>query len=464
MSFHQFMVPRLNGEEIERDIERYLRLAREGVAGFIVFGGELDSLREGLRKLQKESGAPLIVASDLEQGLGQQVRGGTLFPPAMAVAEAAGDDPSLLRAVFKCMADEARHAGINTILAPVLDVNTNPANPVISTRAFGEEPERVSAVGSEMVRVLRGEGVEACGKHFPGHGDTGMDSHISLPRVEKSLSELEACEVLPFRRAVSAGLGMIMLGHLSVPAMEPSGIPVSLSARAVGYLREKVGFKGIVTTDAMNMGGLEAYGAEEAALMALRAGVDLLLHPEEPERLARVLEDKGRGLDARRLTGFRRTLIPHPMGGRPSGGVALSREVTRRAIRVEGPLRPLQEPFVLILNDDSQEKGLPFIRRMREGFPSLGHLALRSGPEQLPRMRGEVIVAVFSEIRGWKGGTPPWVKRTVRELRERAEIFISFGSRHLIEGAGPKTRIHAWWDSEHAQGATAEMLLRGGIS
>lgn len=455
------MVPRLNGGEIESEIERYIGLVREGVAGFIVFGGELGPLREGIGRLQKESRTPLMIASDLEQGLGQQVRGGTLFPPAMAVAEAAGKNPGLPGAVFKCMAEEARYAGINTILAPVLDVNTNPENPVISTRAFGEEPGRVSALGSEMVRVLRAEGIEACGKHFPGHGGTGVDSHISLPRLDKSLAKLEACEIMPFRRAVDSGLGMIMLGHLSVPAMEPSGMPVSLSARAVGYLREKMGFKGIVTTDAMNMGGLGAYGAEEAALMALKAGVDVLLHPEEPEKLARLLENKMQGLEAAKLAAFRKTLIPRPTGAMPSGGEALCREVTRMAIKVEGPLRPLHEPFVLILNDDVKEKGAEFIRRIRERFPSSGHLTLRSGTEALPMMRGEVIVAAFSEVRGWKGGTSPWVKRTVRKLRDRAEIFVSFGSRHLIEGAGGKTRIYAWWDSEDAQSVAAETLLRG---
>jgi beta-glucosidase-like glycosyl hydrolase len=461
MSFLQFMVPRLNGDEIEGDIQRHLALVREGVAGFIVFGGEIEPLREGIGRLQKESRTPLMIASDLEQGLGQQVRGGTLFPPAMAVAEAAGEDPGLLRAVFKCMADEARYAGINTILAPVLDVNTNPENPVISTRAFGEEPGRVSAIGSEMVRVLRAEGLEACGKHFPGHGDTAVDSHISLPRLDKSLAELEACEMVPFRRAVGSGLGMIMLGHLSVPAIEPTGMPVSLSARAVGYLREEMGFKGIVTTDAMNMGGLGAYGAEEAALMALKAGVDVLLHPEEPERLAGLLENKMQGFNATKLTGFRNTLIPSPTGAMPSGAEALCREVTRRAIRVEGPLRPLQEPFVVILNDDVKERGAWFIRRMREAFPSLGHLTLRSGSQRLPRMRGEVIVAAFSEVRGWKGGTSPWVKRTVRQLSDRAGIFVSFGSRHLIEGACGKTRVYAWWDSEHAQCVAADILLKG---
>lgn len=455
------MVPRLDGKEIEKDFQRYRGLVREGVAGFIVFGGELDSLREGLKKLQGEARVPLIIASDLEQGLGQQVEGGTLFPPAMAVAEAAGEDPGLMRAVFKQMADEARYAGINTILAPVLDVNTNPENPIISTRAFGEDPGRVSAIGSEMIRVLRGEGIEACGKHFPGHGDTGVDSHISLPRLDKTLDELEACEMAPFRAAVGSALGMIMLGHLSVPALDPSGIPVSLSSRAVRYLREKLGFKGIITTDAMNMGGLGAYGADEAALMALQAGVDVLLHPEEPGRLAGLLERAPLEITPERLVRFRETLFRSPSEDWPSGGDAMSREITRKAIRVRGPLRPLHEPFVLILNDDKAEKGTAFIERIKKVFPSAGHLTVRDGSQELPPLRGEIIVAVFSDVRGWKGGAASWIKGAVRELRDRAEIFVSFGSPYLIDGAGPKTGIHAWWGSEDAQRAAAEIVLKG---
>ena len=185
-------------------------------------------LRDGLKELQLISARPLLIASDLEQGLGQHVNGGTTFPPAMAMASAvrkAGTEKahSLLTRLYSAFAQEALYAGINTIFAPVLDINTNPENPIIATRSFGEDPETVSYLGCEMIDIIQGNNVIACGKHFPGHGDTDIDSHISLPVLNKGLSELEGTELIPFRRAVASGVKMIMLGHLSVPAIDPSG-------------------------------------------------------------------------------------------------------------------------------------------------------------------------------------------------------------------------------------------------
>jgi hypothetical protein len=195
--------------------------------------------------------------------------------------------------------------------------------------------------------------------------------------------------------------------------------------------------------------------------MALQAGVDVLLHPEEPGRLAELLERARPEITPERLIRFRETLFQSPSEDWPSGGDTLSREITKRAIRVRGPLRPLHEPFVLILNDDKAESGTAFIERIREVFPSAGYLTVRDGSQELPPLRGEVIVAVFSDVRGWKGGAALWIKGALRELRDRAEIFVSFGSPYLIDGAGSKTRIHAWWGSEDAQRAAAEIVLKG---
>ena len=262
-NYYQFIIPRLNGAEIRKKFASYRTLVKKGVAGFIVFGGELKTLRKYLTELQRESELPLIISSDLERGLGQQVRGGTLFPPAMALASAvksnqqsafSSKDLRLLRDSFRAVAAEAKYAGINTIFAPVLDVNTNPLNPIISVRAFGEDPETVSFLGCEMIREIQGRGLAACGKHFPGHGDTAVDSHLRLPVVSKDLRRLRTDALPPFQRAVKEQVKMIMLGHLKVPALDRSGTPVSLSKKAVGFLREKMKFSGIVITDAMNMG------------------------------------------------------------------------------------------------------------------------------------------------------------------------------------------------------------------
>ena len=164
-NYYQFIIPRLNGGEIRKNFRYYRSLVEKGIAGFIVFGGELKTLRKYLADLQDASVLPLIIASDLERGLGQQVRGGTLFPPAMAMASAVQgiqnskfkiQNVRLLRDSFRAVAAEAGYAGINTIFGPVLDINTNPRNPIISVRAFGEDPETVSFFGCEMIRAVQG--------------------------------------------------------------------------------------------------------------------------------------------------------------------------------------------------------------------------------------------------------------------------------------------------------------------
>lgn len=453
MNFYQFLVPRLAGADIEKNFDRYLGLARKGVAGFIVFGGEVETLREGLKRLQREAPMPLIIASDLEQGLGQQVNGGTLFPPAAAVAQAEKKSSGIARKAFECMAREAAYAGINTIFAPVLDVNTNPKNPIISTRAFSDEPGEVSALGETMIKALMENGVRPCGKHFPGHGSTAVDSHLVLPHVEKSLEELESCELRPFRRAVASGVPMIMLGHLSVPAIEPSGTPVSVSKAAVRFLRDEMGFQGIIITDAMDMGGLGSFSAGEASLMALEAGVDLLLHPAEPERLATELERSGKSFDAGRVETFRRNLPPESASGPPFQLCeALSLETTRDAIVVEGTLKPMKNPFVLVLSDEAED-GSKFVDALRARHPSLGHRLIAEDTESIEVPEGtDVIVAVFSKIKAFKGGSAPWMEKALHSIEGKISVAVSFGSPHLIaslEEGIPK--IYAWWGTDAAQ-------------
>ncbi|MDP2276657.1 MAG: glycoside hydrolase family 3 N-terminal domain-containing protein, partial [Nitrospirota bacterium] len=442
-------------------------------AGFIVFGGELNTVRQGISELQKEADGCLIIASDLEQGLGQHIEGGTIFPPAMAVAKAIKEAPKstvhsqklkLLRRVFKAIAIEARYAGINTIFAPVLDINTNPKNPIISTRAFGEDPESVSFFGCEMIKTFQSHGITACGKHFPGHGDTETDSHIKLPKIKKDLKTLSRTEFAPFRNAVKAGVKMIMLGHLNVPALDLSGIPASLSKKAVSYLRKNLGFKGIIITDAMNMGGIGRYSEEEASLMALNAGVDILLHPTDPDKVVSYL--------GRKVLGVRCQVSGTQLWRKKKAALSitdfernrrLAEKITKMAIKIDGQLNPLRNPLLIIISDDTNEKGKTLYAELKSRYRSLKYLHFKHG-EDLKLggvLRGrELIVAVFSGIRAWKGGPSPWLLKCIRDLKEKAEIFISFGSPYLIDRVGNDTaRIYAYWASEAAQKTVAEILF-----
>lgn len=463
------LIPRLDGTEIEERFDYYLGLVRKGVAGFILFGGKLETVRAKIEDLRKAAGHPLIVASDLEQGLGQQLEGGTLFPPAMALTSALRtmtkrDARRLLGRVFRAMAAEARYAGIDTVLAPVLDINTNPKNPIIATRAFGEDPETVSFMGCEMIRVLRQEGITACGKHFPGHGDTEVDSHAGLPVIGKDLHFLEGHDLVPFQRAIDSGVGMIMLGHLSVPAMDKLGVPSSLSKETVSYLKTTMRFRGRTITDAMNMAGIAGYREEDACLMSLRAGVDLILHPSDPDRCASCLERKA--YVPRRIN----LRTPPEFSLKDGKGVPdfrehreLANDLTEMAIIIEGKFpRCIDKPFLIVLNEDREEKGLIFAEALKKRSPGMKYIVLFPGEDipwrKIPRDAG-LIVAIFSSVRAWKDRAVPWIEKSVSRLQKKVRLLASFGNPYVLHDTGPDAgRLYAFWDSEGAQRAAAKKI------
>ncbi|MGE5299332.1 MAG: glycoside hydrolase family 3 N-terminal domain-containing protein [Acidobacteriota bacterium] len=471
--YYRFLMPRLNGEEIGRNFGHYRSLVRKGVAGFIVFGGRLAKVRKHVYLLQKEAELPLIIASDLERGLGQQIKGGTSFPPAMALAKAAlkkhdhgaAFDLSMFRRACSAVAEEAAYTGINTIFAPVLDINTNPKNPIIATRAFGEEAETVSLLGCEMVKTFQGHGIAACGKHFPGHGDTEADSHISLPVIRRGLSELKKIELTPFREAIAAGVKMIMLGHLSVPALDPTGIPVTLSGKAVEFLRKKMGYNGIVITDAMNMGGIGRYSEEEASLMALAAGADVILHPSDADKVASYLGTRKTRFEAGRLEEFRRCLPCLPEKERPDfrKNSVLSESLTEKALTLSGAFRLEGRSCLVILNDEDDERGALFANRLKKGLRGLKimrvNLSSRESLLTLPE-GAQIIVAIFSETRGWKGGAGDWLYKALSGLAGRADLYISFGSPYLLDRVEGAAKLFAYWDSAAAQEAVAGLLIK----
>jgi beta-glucosidase-like glycosyl hydrolase len=469
------MVTRLDGHEIKKRFSYYRSLVRKGVAGFIVFGGELGTVRTYVQKLQDETEAPLIIASDLERGLGQQLKGGTHFPPAMALAatlkkgrtfDAQGSGARRVRASFMALACEGRFAGINTIFAPVLDINTNPKNPIIAARAFGAEPGIVSFLGAEMIRVLQKNGIAACGKHFPGHGDTSIDSHIQLPVLKQDLKRLRRCELKPFMAAVNAGVRMIMLGHLSVPALDPSGMPVSVSEKAVEFIRREMGYDGILITDALNMGGIGKFSEHEASRLALAAGIDILLHPSDPDRMAAYLAKMHVPFVPDRLLRFRSGLRPAADRAIPPFDQhrELSRRLTEAAISVTGRCRIRRgEPLVIVLNDEDEEKGEIFIRSMEKYFPGTRAVRVRPGSSVPKISKGpdaSVIVAIFSETRAWKGGASGWLQKQAAKCRKDADLYISFGSPYLLDYLGKVPRACAFWDADEAQAALPKVLRR----
>jgi len=269
----------------EEDLEPAARAAREGRIGGIWLPPVLmRSAAEAVRLvnwLQASSTVPLLVGVDAEAGLGSVMGGATHLPTAMALG--AAGDPELTRRAGRVTASEVSACGINAIGAPDIDVNVNPGNPIINTRAFGGSPQLVSRLGRaflEGVEIPAGGRVLPIGKHFPGHGDTNLDSHLQLQTLDQPRRRLEEVELAPFREAIAADIPMLMTAHVAYPALDPDPVvPATLSRPILtDLLRVQLGFRGAVVTDAMNMYSIaHNFGPGEAAVRAVGAGCDLVL-------------------------------------------------------------------------------------------------------------------------------------------------------------------------------------------
>lgn len=259
-----------------------------GVGGVILLGGSAGELKLRCEQLQDWAKIPLLVAADIEEGVGQRFCGATWFPPPMAISGIARSDPSLAQHYAEQMgaitATEALAIGINWVLAPVVDVNNNPNNPVINVRAFGETPAQVIQLATAFIRGAKVYPVLTTAKHFPGHGDTATDSHLDLPVLPHSPTRLAEIELPPFKAAIAAFVDAVMSAHLLIPSWDAER-PATLSERILTHeLRQELGFEGLIVTDALVMGAIaNRYGANVAPVLAVEAGADILLMPVDPE-------------------------------------------------------------------------------------------------------------------------------------------------------------------------------------
>ena len=254
-------------------------VAEEQVGGLITFRGSVDGTFTNLQRFQRLAPVPLLVASDFEQGVGQQIEGATRFPSNMAVAATFDEENAYQQG--RVTALEARSLGVHVAFAPVMDVNNNPDNPIINFRSYSDDPELVARMGSAFIRGAQEHGLVACAKHYPGHGNTATDSHTSLPLIPGSRKSLERMELLPFKAAIEAGVGMVMVGHIAVPGLDGSNSPATQSnAITEGLLRDEFGFDGLIVTDGMEMGAITGgHWTGEAAVRSIVAGNDIILLP-----------------------------------------------------------------------------------------------------------------------------------------------------------------------------------------
>jgi beta-glucosidase len=261
------------------------RLVKDCCIGGVIFlGGSHGEMSLRTAQIQSWAKYPLLMAADIEEGVGQRFAGATWFPPPMALSAIHRQDiaqsQEYARQMGAITAREALAIGLNWILAPIVDVNNNPANPVINVRAFGEDPSVVSDLANAFMAGAADYPVLTCAKHFPGHGDTATDSHIQLPVIKHDLDRLKSLELKTFQSSIDKGVDSVMTAHLQIPALDPE-YPATLSRKILtDYLRGQMGYDGLIVTDALMMGAIvQNYGAEEAAVMAVAAGADLLMMP-----------------------------------------------------------------------------------------------------------------------------------------------------------------------------------------
>lgn len=299
----------INAKYLNQDNPEFRRLKRDieelNLGGIVVFAGGIYETVHLVNRMQQASQLPLLISADFETGVGMRFRDATNFPWNMAVS--ATGKPDLARKMGVITARESRALGVQQVFAPVIDVNNNADNPVINVRSYGEDPEQVARFGAAFSDGLQSGGILATAKHFPGHGDTAVDSHRGLPVIDLSRKRLDNLELYPFRKLIENGVGSVMISHISMPQLDPepvvplkssvkaeyteeevitegTTIPATLSKPIVdGILRKEMGFEGLIVTDAMDMSGLTLYfDYPEAAARAFIAGNDVLLKTSRP--------------------------------------------------------------------------------------------------------------------------------------------------------------------------------------
>ncbi|HQZ81952.1 MAG TPA: glycoside hydrolase family 3 N-terminal domain-containing protein [Pyrinomonadaceae bacterium] len=518
----------VNARFANRDSAYYKELKRQVVenkiGGIIFFGAPIYETSILIDRMQNEATVPLLMALDAETGIGMRFADAVNFPWAMAVA--ATGEPDYARRIGVITGREARAMGVQHVYAPVLDVNNNADNPVINVRSFGEDPQDVARFGTAFINGVQSEKAIATAKHFPGHGDTAVDSHRGLPIIDHSLASLEKTELVPFRAAVKDGVASVMIAHIALPQIDnevvmplknyrggdaeagaeivdqKAFIPATLSKKIqTDLLRNDMGFKGLIVTDAMSMSGLTLYFEQgEAGVRAFLAGSDLLEKPSDPDAMiAGILAavKSGRISQERLNDSVRRILAWKSAVGLfenkitnidamdkiVSGpeSLALSDEVATKAITLVRndanalPLDRSKKIVVLGLSNgfDGPETMASFASTLRSNgvrfspyYLQENSLAEQTAAARLAASEADIIVVgLYGRVRsGAKNsvGVPENGAAIIRELLASGKqvIGISFGNPYVL-GSFPemKTYLVAYGDMSSLQRAAARSVL-----
>lgn len=453
---------------------------RMGVGGFTLYGGTAEAVRALTRDLQQRSKTPLLIGADMERGAGQQFDGSTGLPPAAAIASLR--DRDAIRRAARHVAREARTMGVNWNHAPVADLDVEPINPVLNTRAFGSQPSEVGDYVAEWIDSCQSEGVLACAKHFPGQGRSVDDSHLTLPVVGTPHSVLMQDDLLPFRSAIDAGVGSIMTAHVAYPSLDPSGLPATLSREILTWvLRQRCEFENLIVGDSINMAAVtQGIDEGEAAVRAIIAGCDLVLAPGDLQKTVQALEtavadgrierDRLR-LSLRRRLKWAQWVSPPNDYRRPSGtDVLWCAGLADRVLQVVRPLtRGIRAPIEVCALDsdargDTRVPREPLLNSLRQLSIDARVTERSDGPS-----RGTVVITAFGEPVQGRGSleVAPDVRDTAMQLYADARaagrdaVIVWFGHPRLASAFGDEAPLVCAWSGDSCmQHAVARWIAR----
>lgn len=470
------------------------------VGGIIYFSGDIYGQAVLTNKLQQASDIPLWITQDMEYGAAMRVRGTTRFVPAMGVA--ATQEPDYAYWVGKVTAREAKALGVHQIFAPVLDVNNNPDNPVINVRSFSGNPNMVATFGQAFIEGVTSEGLVSTAKHFPGHGDTDTDSHISLPTINYDYARLDSLELVPFRSAINSGLKSVMSAHISFPKISTTPtLPGTMDGSILNdILKDSLAFDGMVVTDGLEMSGISSnYSPGSAVVQALQAGADLMLI--SPDLLTAVNELE-RALERETITEER---IDHSvrklLNWKKEYGLFeknlvdvehLSSEISRRESELIAdeisrksltllknnddllPIRAEKFPKVMVLSvadDKSGSTGSDFARRIRDYHPGVTFNVLdkrTSQEEELKILKDAaeadlIVIGSFIYVRsGQSVQISPEQMKLLQSLPDKPSVLVAFGNPYVVRDL-PDTDVQlmAWSAGSGQIRATVPALFGG---
>lgn len=489
----------------DKEYQLLSRLVQEGKIGGIMFlKGDAFSAAMLANHFQSIAPRPLLLSADMERGVAMRLNGATEFLPNMAVA--ATQDPELALQMAKAIAEEAKIIGLHQNYAPTVDLNSNPLNPIINTRSFGDRIPLTITMSNAVIKGLQSHGVIATAKHFPGHGNVTIDSHISLPVLQADRQELDTYELKPFRSAIEQGVISIMIGHLAVPKLTGTMEPASISKTIVtDLLRHELGFTGLIITDALNMKALyDGQNVPEISVKAVQAGNDLLLFSPDPElahsSIVRAVEEGAIAIEqieasVRRILQIKKWLdienrklvdlnrIKNEVN--PESHRHLAQTITSRAVTLVSDVNrhlPLSREAssgnmlnIILQDKTNDETGKGYSKKLDQYYRAT-HISIDPGTDSLRYANATALatrasaVLVTSYVKALSGsGTLKLTEKQQQFIhslagvvpKERPLIFVSLGTPYIINYFPEITTYLCTYSSTEASEEAAIDALRG---